>query len=64
MILAYASEAWSLVTRAEPLISRETARSASRFYRYGNRKAVEELGCTFRPFRETAERIARELESR
>ena len=63
MMLAYASEALALVTRSEPLITRETARSASRFYRYSNRKAVEELGCTFRPFRETAERIAAELTS-
>lgn len=61
MALAYGSEAIALVLRTEPLITRETARSASRFYRYSNRKAVEELGCTFRPFSETAQRIAREL---
>ena len=62
--LAYASEAAAFVLRTQPLITRETARSASRFYRYSNRKAVEELGCSFRPFRETAERIARAVTAR
>jgi dihydroflavonol-4-reductase len=64
MALAFASEAVAWVLHSRPLITRETARSASRTYRYSNRKAVEELGCSFRPFRETAERIARELEGR
>ena len=58
LALATASEALSVVTRRRPLLTRETARTAGRFYRYSNRKAVEELGCTFRPFRETAARIA------
>jgi dihydroflavonol-4-reductase len=43
-----------------PTLTRETARLSSRFYRYTNRKAREELGCTFRPFTATAERIAAE----
>lgn len=59
--IARVSEAVSAVTRIRPLITMETARTASKFYRYSNRKAVEELGCTFRPFRETAERLAKEL---
>jgi dihydroflavonol-4-reductase len=59
--IARVSKVVSAVTGARPLITMETARTASRFYRYSNRKATEDLGCTFRPFRETAERIAREL---
>lgn len=58
LVLATLSEAFATVTRTRPLLTRETARSASRFYRYSNRKAVEELGCTFRPFEETARDIA------
>lgn len=61
MMLAYASESVAALTGSRPLITRETARSASRFYEYSNRKAVEELGCSFRPFVETAERLAERL---
>lgn len=61
MALAVASEAFAALTRTQPLLTRETARSTARFYRYDNRKAREELGCTFRPFTETAQRIAREI---
>jgi len=49
------------LTFTTPKLTREQARIASTTYRYSHRKAVEELGLTFRPFRETAERIAREL---
>ncbi|MEM1041262.1 MAG: SDR family oxidoreductase [Bacteroidota bacterium] len=52
------SEAAALVTRQRPTLTRETARISGRAYRYSNRKAREELGVTFRPFRATAERIA------
>lgn len=61
MAVALLSEGFAFVTRTRPLITRETARSAARFYRYDNRKAREELGCSFRPFRETAERMAEAL---
>ena len=61
MALAVVSEGFSAVTRKRPLLTRETARTASGVYRYSNRKAVEELGCTFRPFAETAERLAEHL---
>lgn len=61
MLLAYASEAISALTGSRPLLTRETARNASRCYEYSNRKAVEELGCTFRPFDETADRLAERL---
>lgn len=46
------------VTRRRPLLTRETARISSRVYRYSNAKAVSELGYAFRPFEETARRIA------
>lgn len=59
--LSYVSEGWSMITRTRPRITRENARSMSRFYHYDNRKAVEELGCSFRTFDATAERLARAL---
>jgi len=59
--LAYVSEGWSMITRTRPHITRENARSMSRFYHYSNRKAVEELGCSFRTFDATTERLARAL---
>lgn len=59
--LAYASEALAFVTGAGPLITRETARVASRTYRYSNRKARRELGWNPRPFSVTARRIADEI---
>lgn len=63
LALATASEAFAFLTRTRPLLTRETARISAAFHRYSNRKAVEELGLTFRPFRQTAERIAREMSS-
>jgi dihydroflavonol-4-reductase len=64
LALAALSETVAALTRTRPLITFETARTASAIYRYANRKAVEELGCTFRPFRETAARIAAALRAR
>ncbi len=61
MAMAAISETLSKLVRIKPLITRETARTATSTYLYCNNKAVEELGCTFRPFRETAERIAASL---
>ena len=61
MGLAVGFEAVSLITKRPPLLTRETARTASRFYRYSNRKAVDELGCSFRPFPETARLLAAEM---
>lgn len=55
------AEAVAAVTRSRPTLTRETARISGRFYRYDNRKAREQLGVTFRPFRATAERIAATL---
>lgn len=58
LAFAAAAEGVAAVTRSRPLVNRETARLASRFYRYSNRRAVEALGCTFRPFAETAAYVA------
>lgn len=53
-----ASEALGALTRRRPALTRETARVSSRFYRYDNTKARERLGVAFRPFHETARRLA------
>lgn len=63
LALAYFSEAFGALTRTDPLITLETARTSSRTYRYTNRKAREELGWRGRPFAETAERIGQALRS-
>lgn len=55
------AEAVAWLPGLEPRFSRSLARSASRTRRYDNSKAVNELGCTFRPFAETARRIGRTL---
>ncbi|MBT8399738.1 MAG: SDR family oxidoreductase [Rhodothermia bacterium] len=44
-----------------PLITRSNIRQSSRIYRYDNSKSKSELGCTYRSFRETVERIAADL---
>lgn len=56
--LATVMEALSLIPGVNPLITKETARQASTRFFYDNTRAVEELGCTFRPFEETARRVA------
>ncbi|MEM1094567.1 MAG: NAD-dependent epimerase/dehydratase family protein [Bacteroidota bacterium] len=61
MRLARVTEFIGWATRTRPLITRETARQASSVYRYRNAKAREQLGCTFRPFTETAQRMAQAL---
>lgn len=58
---ATAAEAGAFLTRTRPLLPRATARTATRTLRYDNTRAREELGCTFRPFRATALRIAEAL---
>ena len=61
--LGAANELVGAFARRRPVITRETARTVSGFYRYSNRKAAETLGCTFRPFEETSRRIAEALAS-
>lgn len=55
------AEAVGALTRTRPVFSRALARTAARTYRYTNERARTELGCTFRPFSDTARRIARAL---
>lgn len=61
MGIAWVMEAVAALSRSRALISRETVRTANRFYRYSNRRAVEELEWSFRPFAETAAYLADEL---
>lgn len=58
MLAGTISELGALVTRKPATLTRETARTSAQTWRYSNRKATEELGITFRPFSETARRIA------
>lgn len=60
-IAAVGAEAVGWLTRSKPLLSRETAKISGNFYRYTNLKAQVELRASFRPFEETAQRIAYEL---
>ena len=55
-----AAEAWAWVTRSTPRFSRSMARTAAKTMRYDTTRARTELDCTFRPFRDTAARIAAE----
>jgi dihydroflavonol-4-reductase len=52
------AEGVATLTRTRPFLTRSTARTASRTYRYDNSRACTELDCTFRPFEETARHIA------
>jgi len=54
-------EGLATITRTQPFLTRTTARTASRTYRYDNTRALQELDCTFRPFEATARRIAETL---
>ena len=58
---AAAAEAWATLTRTAPALTRDAAEAACRFHRYDNTKARTELGCTFRPFIKTAQRIAQSV---
>ncbi|CAN5850003.1 SDR family oxidoreductase [soil metagenome] len=58
---AAASEAAATILRREPLLTRETAMTSSHFHRYSSQRAEDELGYHYRPFSETAARIAAEL---
>lgn len=58
------AEGFATLTRTRPFLTRSTARTAARTYRYDNSRARRELDCTFRPFKETARRIAEALSVR
>jgi len=59
----WVAEGAAWLTGRAPRFSRALARSASRPRRYDTQKAVDALGCSFRPFSETARRIARDLDA-
>ncbi|PAP78243.1 NAD-dependent epimerase/dehydratase family protein [Rubrivirga marina] len=52
------AEVSAALTGAEPGLTRETARTAAAAHRYDGSKARRDLGLTYRPFDETARRIA------
>lgn len=54
-------DAVGLVTRSEPPLTRETARTAQAEIGYDGSRAERELGIQYRPFAETARRIANHL---
>lgn len=58
---AVVAEAVSTVTRTRPVISREQVQASTRSFLYSNERARTELGMEFRPFRDTAHRIATAL---
>lgn len=60
--IAVLAEGIAFVSGTSPRFSRSMARTTAHFYRYSGDKAVEELGCRFRPFRETAARLATMME--
>jgi dihydroflavonol-4-reductase len=55
---AAAAETFAALTRTEPALTREQARAGASTHRYSSRRAIDELGVTFRPFSETARRLA------
>ena len=52
------AEAWAWITRSTPRFTRRMAQTASTTMRYNTTRARTELDCSFRPFTETAQRIA------
>lgn len=47
----------TFITQGSPLITKETARSATRHYSYSSKKIQEKLGLTFTPIEETITRV-------
>jgi len=54
----------SLLTGKAPLITRETARSASHAYRYATDKIQKDLDFRFRPLDETVKRVGSYFQAR
>ncbi len=55
------AEIGARVTRSEPALTRATARTSAATYRYDGTRATRDLGLAYRPFSETARRIAAAL---
>ncbi|MEM0963678.1 MAG: NAD-dependent epimerase/dehydratase family protein [Bacteroidota bacterium] len=58
------AEAWSRITRTDPLLTRQQALIASTTYRYDGSRATRDLGLDYRPFEDTASRIAQAIRQR
>lgn len=56
-----AADFWSAVTGHTLAFGRSAARYTLKDRQYSNLRAIEELGCSFRPFSETAQRVADSL---
>ena len=54
---------WTYITGRRFSFGRKSVQSNFRIRQYSNQRAIEELGCTFRPFAETAKRVADSLRS-
>lgn len=61
---ALLAEGVATLTRTRPALTRSMVQAATRPYQYDNSRARRELGCTFRPFEETARHIAEALSTR
>lgn len=55
------ADLWSHTTGHKLPIGRSTVKYIYKNHRYSNRRAIDELGCSFRPFTETAQRVADSL---
>ena len=55
------AESWAFLTRGSPVLTRTLARNLAQIVRYRNDRAVNELGCSFRPFMDTSRRTAAAL---
>ena len=55
------TDIWSRTTGHKLPIGRSVVKYIYKNHRYSNRRAIDELGCSFRPFMETAQRVADSL---
>lgn len=55
------ADLWGVLTRRNVALGRSTLRYTLKNRSYSNQRAIEELRCSFRPFEETARRVADSL---
>ena len=63
LVAGSAADFWSAVTGRNFAFGRSAARYTLKNRQYSNLRAIQELGCSFRPFSETAQRVADSLNS-
>ncbi len=63
MPIARILELSARISGKRPIVTSESLRLATASFCYNNARAVKDLGCAFRPFTETAQRIAASLET-